>query len=207
MDVREQLLNAAVKVFADAGFRGATTRRIAQVADVNEVTLFRHFGSKEGLIMEAIYRSLETLRTQVRLPDEPVDPPHELLEWTSTNYAFILQHHRLIKAAMAEAQTHPDMSCVGQRVVEHIDVPLQRYLRRLQVRGWCDDGFDPVTAAGVLSGVVFADAMGRSIHPHCYAFPESEAPRRYLEFFLRALYLRSEASAPAQADEPLMRHA
>ena len=47
MDVREQLLEAAVKVFAIAGFRGATTRRIAQEAGVNEVTLFRQFGSKE----------------------------------------------------------------------------------------------------------------------------------------------------------------
>ena len=61
MDVREQLLEAAVKVFANAGFRGATTRRIAQEAGVNEVTLFRQFGSKEGLIVEAVLRSVERL--------------------------------------------------------------------------------------------------------------------------------------------------
>ena len=42
MDVRDKILLAAVTVFAEVGFRGATTRRIAQEAGVNEITLFRH---------------------------------------------------------------------------------------------------------------------------------------------------------------------
>jgi AcrR family transcriptional regulator len=207
MDVREQLLDAAVTVFAAAGFKGATTRRIAQVAGVNEVTLFRHFGSKEGLIMEAIQRSVEVLGTQVRLPEEPVDPPAELLEWFTTHYNFIRRHDRLIKAAMAETQTHPGMTCVGKRVVEHVDLPLQRYLVRLQERGWCDPGFDAVTAASVLTGVAFADALHRSADDQCYVFPEAEAPQRYLAFFMRALHFRSEAIPPADADAPLTYHA
>ena len=49
MEAREQLLQAALKVYAESGTRGATTRRIAQEAGVNEVTLFRHFGSKDAL--------------------------------------------------------------------------------------------------------------------------------------------------------------
>jgi AcrR family transcriptional regulator len=197
MDVRAQLLDAAVSVFATAGFRGATTRRIAQVAGVNEVTLFRHFGSKEGLIMEAIYRSVEALHTEVRLPDEPEDPVAELLDWARRHYTFILEHQRLIKAAMAEVQTRPDMSCVGQRFVEKVDLPLQAYLRRLQDSGWCDGDFDPVIAATVLSGVIFSDAMGREVHGHCFQFSEAEAPQRYLDFILRALRLRPEALTPA----------
>lgn len=197
MDVRAQLLDAAVNVFAAVGFRGATTRRIAQVAGVNEVTLFRHFGSKEGLIMEAIYRSVEALHTAVRLPDEPVDPAAELLEWTQKHYTFILEHQRLIKAAMAEAQSRPDMSCVGQRVAEKVDLPLQAYLTRLQDRGWCAADFDPVIAATVLSGAIFSDAMGRDLHAECHQISEAEAPQRYLDFVLRALQLRAEARPPA----------
>ncbi len=54
MDVREALLRAAIKVFAETGTRGATTRRIAQEADVNEVTLFRHFKSKDDLLRAAV---------------------------------------------------------------------------------------------------------------------------------------------------------
>ena len=55
-DSRDRIIRAAVDVFAEAGYRGATTRRIAQQAGVNEVTLFRHFGSKEELIEEALTR-------------------------------------------------------------------------------------------------------------------------------------------------------
>jgi AcrR family transcriptional regulator len=54
MDVREALLKAAIKVFAETGSRGATTRRIAQEANVNEVTLFRHFKSKDDLLRAAL---------------------------------------------------------------------------------------------------------------------------------------------------------
>ena len=39
MDVREALLEAATKVFAEFGLRGATTRRIAQAAGVNKSRL------------------------------------------------------------------------------------------------------------------------------------------------------------------------
>ncbi|MEH2385114.1 MAG: helix-turn-helix domain-containing protein, partial [Nostoc sp.] len=44
---RTRLIEAASQVFASLGVQGATTREIARVAGVNEVTLFRHFASKE----------------------------------------------------------------------------------------------------------------------------------------------------------------
>src|SRR5215203_2333552 len=49
MDNRDRILDAAKKIYAQYGFRGATTRLIAIEADVNEVTLFRTFGSKAAL--------------------------------------------------------------------------------------------------------------------------------------------------------------
>lgn len=48
-DTRQAILQAASRVFADKGYARATTRALAEAAEVNEVTLFRHFGSKEGL--------------------------------------------------------------------------------------------------------------------------------------------------------------
>jgi len=44
-----QILEAAKDLFAEKGYNGVSTKRIAQVAKVNEVTLFRIFGSKEKL--------------------------------------------------------------------------------------------------------------------------------------------------------------
>ena len=49
MEIRDRILEAAKRVYAKHGFRGATTRLIAIEADVNEVTIFRTFGSKAAL--------------------------------------------------------------------------------------------------------------------------------------------------------------
>src|SRR3712207_8279628 len=55
-DSRERILEAAARVYAQYGFRGATTRLIAQEAGVNEVTLFRLFGSKAQLFDELLQK-------------------------------------------------------------------------------------------------------------------------------------------------------
>ncbi len=53
----ERLLNAAVAVLAKRGYDGATTREIADLAGVNEVTLFRRFRSKENLVEAVLARN------------------------------------------------------------------------------------------------------------------------------------------------------
>lgn len=51
IDTREKIVLAAREVIGRKGKRGATTREIADLAGVNEATLFRHFGNKESLII------------------------------------------------------------------------------------------------------------------------------------------------------------
>ena len=51
-NTRTKIINAASELFASKGYAGTTTRIIAETAGVNEVTLFRHFGSKENLARE-----------------------------------------------------------------------------------------------------------------------------------------------------------
>ena len=48
-ETRRDILEAAERSFASAGFAGATTRQVASAAGVNVATLHYHFGSKEGL--------------------------------------------------------------------------------------------------------------------------------------------------------------
>ncbi len=60
VDATEQkILDAAVRTFIKEGYAGTTTRRIAEEAGVNEVTLFRKFKSKENILIAAIDRSRE----------------------------------------------------------------------------------------------------------------------------------------------------
>lgn len=46
---RLQILRVAVSLFAHEGFRGTTTKRIAQAAGVSEAMVFRHYATKEEL--------------------------------------------------------------------------------------------------------------------------------------------------------------
>jgi len=48
-DRRQEILAAAMELFAKKGFRGTTTRDLATEADVNEAIIFRHFNNKEEL--------------------------------------------------------------------------------------------------------------------------------------------------------------
>ncbi len=50
-DTRQRILQAARQLFSEVGYALATTRLIAEAAGVNEVTLFRHFGSKKALLI------------------------------------------------------------------------------------------------------------------------------------------------------------
>lgn len=69
---RQRLINAALELFTSQGVTETTTRQIAELAQVNEVTLFRQFGNKQGLLLAviedtAVFTHLsETLRVQVQ---------------------------------------------------------------------------------------------------------------------------------------------
>ena len=49
-----QILEASKELFTDKGYRGVSTKKIAEKAGVNEVTLFPIFGSKQKLFEETL---------------------------------------------------------------------------------------------------------------------------------------------------------
>ncbi|MFT3964259.1 MAG: TetR/AcrR family transcriptional regulator [Sphingobium sp.] len=55
---RAQIIAAARTVFVQSSFGGARTRDIADVAGVNQATLFKHFPTKERLFEEAVLTPL-----------------------------------------------------------------------------------------------------------------------------------------------------
>ena len=46
---RMQILRSAVRLFSQRGFRGTTTKEIAQAAGISEAMVFRHFATKQEL--------------------------------------------------------------------------------------------------------------------------------------------------------------
>lgn len=51
---KQQILNAALKVFSEKGFAGGTTAEIARTAGIAEGTIYRYFGSKRELLISLI---------------------------------------------------------------------------------------------------------------------------------------------------------
>jgi AcrR family transcriptional regulator len=177
MSVRDQLLAAAARVYAETGYRGATTRRIATAAGVNEITLFRHFGSKDALIREAIMRA-GTSDVPEMLPDLPRDPSRELREWARTHITELRERRSLIRTGIFSSEkSSPTLAARA----------LSRYLRRLREVGLAKAPYDEVAASAMLLGALFADAMGRDIMRDIYRNDPDVALDEYIRLFLRAI--------------------
>jgi AcrR family transcriptional regulator len=58
-DRRRQILETATALFARQGFKGTTTREIAELAQVNEAIIFRHFSTKEDLYWAVLEHKCE----------------------------------------------------------------------------------------------------------------------------------------------------
>jgi AcrR family transcriptional regulator len=59
---REQIIEAATRVFAEKGFRRATTREVARAAGVSEGTIYNYFEDKDALLLAILHRLNETER-------------------------------------------------------------------------------------------------------------------------------------------------
>jgi AcrR family transcriptional regulator len=185
---RMKILSAAQRVYAEHGFRGATTRRIAEVAGVNEVTLFRIFGGKDALLEEAV-RPNATRREVAVLTAEPVDPEAELTAWVSAQLGFLRERRSLIRKAMSEIEERPQFLACIREGPECAHRALTDYLGALVERGWVEQSPDLGAAIAMLMGAVFGDAMGREMIPENYPSP-AKAAGAYARLFLRAIGVR-----------------
>lgn len=197
---------AAARVYAASGFRGATTRRIAEEAGVNEVTIFRTFGSKAALIDEALRQSSEEPPGCVAaLPDPPVDPQAELTAWCEAQLAELCYRRRLIRQMMGEMAEKPEMGGCASRGSEEAADELRRYVRQLGRLGFLEPSPRPTrgrneeahAAGAMLMAALFGDAIGRDMMPDVFPQPASRAPALYVRVFLRAIRCRPPGDATA----------
>lgn len=64
MSKKEDILQAALKLFADEGFSATSTNKVAKAAGVSEGLIFRHFKNKNGLL-DAILKEGEEKARQL----------------------------------------------------------------------------------------------------------------------------------------------
>lgn len=188
MERRTELLRAAARVYAKHGYRGSTTRRIADEAGVNEVTIFRQFGSKDALIQEAI----ATCGGSEELPDLPAtpnDPQAELTTWSEAVLRQLREMRELIRRCISERDEHPNVhaSTGSTSTAPRASVQLRGYLQRMRAAGIGDPDFDVKGAAAMLMGSLFADAMGRDVMPDVFPSTPAGVAAVYTRLLLRAI--------------------
>ena len=193
---RERILEAAARVYALHGFRGATTRLIANEAGVNEVTLFRTFGSKSALI-EAVLAQYGKSRPTVTLPADPVDPLAELTAFVAEHLERVREMRPLLMHTMSEVDERPEAHEFACRGRHHVHDTITTYIRTLQARGLADRDMNVEVAAVMLTATVMSDALARHIVPDVYP-PIDTAAEQYVRAFLRLIGAR--AAVPSASD-------
>ena len=186
MATRQSLLDVTAKLYAEHGWLGTTTRRIAEAAGVNEVTLFRQFGSKEGLLLEAITLAARD-HAAARLPESPALLAEELRTWAAAQHASIRAMSGIIRACLAEWEQRPELApkvCRGGAVAF---ADLTRYLGLARQRRLIGPAGSIDAAATMFINTIFLDAITRDIMPGPHLRAVEESIGLFVDLVLRAL--------------------
>jgi AcrR family transcriptional regulator len=106
---RNRILDAAEHVFSRDGFQGATTREIAREAGVNEVTIFRHFHTRDELLHSTLKRSCASIDALMQPDDHWAEDLFGRLErYVGELYTLVREKEALVRAFIGEAPILPE---------------------------------------------------------------------------------------------------
>ena len=129
-DRLQRLHGAAAEVFRTRGYDAATTREIAQLADVSVGTLFVYARDKRDLLFLVINDDLDAaLQRALVASARPGPPLDQLAELLGPIYAYFANEPELARPALREV-VHYDRPASG------VGEQARRYLRRLDT--WQD---------------------------------------------------------------------
>ena len=181
---RERILHAAREVVARKGKRAATTREIAEVAGVNEATLFRHFGTKEKLLYELVEYccpsiSIDEFTITLR---GPIDS--DLMTMGRFLMERLWNMRDMVRWSMVEddyeANVYGSATWRPQNAVREALVAfMASRVERGELAG------NPEDLAAVFGSMIFAHVMGRQKYPDVRFYADQEyGLRMYIQIFL-----------------------
>jgi len=109
-DTRTKILDAAMGLFSENGFKATTTREIAERAKVNEVTVFRYFGSKKKLFFQIIDNETNTRMGIIKIGMEPSSDMVEDLTRIGENITKnMMERANFFKLLVMEVHSFPEI--------------------------------------------------------------------------------------------------
>lgn len=135
---RQRLIHAALELFAAQGVTETTTRQIAELAEVNEVTLFRHFGSKHGLLLAVIEDSsvfMNLGQTLIQQANQASSIYQALKDYATACLQAMERVPEVVRSVVGEAGQYPSenrqalgrgFTQANHYVAEYLDTVIQR---------------------------------------------------------------------------------
>jgi len=150
------ILETALSLFSSKGFTATTTRELARQAGIAEVTLFRHFASKEAILQAVInrYTFLPTLREllpevyKLPLEDGLIVIAERLLDFLMANKDWIRIMHAEVQRSGGVVHS------VYHSFIDDLYSMLACYFKQMLADGRIRE-FDPEFAARSFHGILF----------------------------------------------------
>jgi len=196
---RQRLLDAAFRVCSERGLHGATTREIADAAQVNEVTLFRHFGSKDKLIA-ALFQRVTAAQAELFEQSEPDanDLQRDITRYAQRYNELLTSNEALIRTLIGEARRHPEQA---RQVICEAAKPMRQrlinYLAAAQKAGSVRRNLDLGPAIDCFTGMLLAGMLRRTALSQFFDYSEADYVATAVEIFLRGIAAPAKARRPA----------
>jgi AcrR family transcriptional regulator len=166
-DRREQIIDAAMRVFAQKGFARATNRDVAREAGITTGLIYYYFTSKEDLLKAAL-EERSPVQVMIHLPPEMLEQPPDvllpLLLMRVLNRVEDEQFVSMIRVLLPEmlhgaTEVAPIALSLFQRVIAF----LSQYLKVQATRGRVRADLDVDAAAQVIVSSMIGIVMRRQI--------------------------------------------
>lgn len=151
---RARLVDAATTVFAEHGYNSARISDMVRLAGISQGNFYRHFQSKDEILLAVLEGPLEDLRqaTRGQAGDEVV-----LAELISANRAFFTayaRHRHVIRVMREAAATNPEFGRLWLQIRHAFVERTARWLERLQAAGRLEAGANLELLADALGSII-----------------------------------------------------
>lgn len=161
-DTGAAILDAAAELFATHGYASTTTRAIAERAGVNEVTLFRRFGSKLGVLeaLGARLRQRQAGHAASAAPDSE-SVRETLLRLARMEIEGAIEGGALAIRLAFDAQSIPEIAgLLGEGIPDNLE-GLAEYLAEHQATGELRDDIAPRVMAELFFALTSSYVLSR----------------------------------------------
>lgn len=157
LERREQIIETALRLFAQQGFDGTSTKQIAQAAGITEGLIFHYFATKADLlaaVLETHHSFLGALRVLLNNAQEEAVAP--LLTRLATAWLQTLRREREITLVLfSTAQSNPKVGEAFQALVTEGITRLAATLQRAVDRGELRADLPLATSAHLFFSSIF----------------------------------------------------